>query len=160
MRLQLWDSAGQERFRRSMVPHYYRNVHAAVFVYDVTNLSSFNSLKHWIDEYDKYSSGNGAGNVPRIIIGNKVDLDESRRQVPTYIAQQFADSHGMPLFETSALLDSKIDHVDAIFMTLAHKLVRQQPMNTSLANENTVKLSPSTQVDSLSEAGSSWSCLC
>ena len=41
----MWDTAGQERFRRSMVHHYYRNVNAVVFVYDVTNNTSFEVLK-------------------------------------------------------------------------------------------------------------------
>ena len=48
-RLQLWDTAGQERFRKSMVAHYYRNVSAVVFVYDVTQKTSFDGLAHWID---------------------------------------------------------------------------------------------------------------
>jgi GTPase SAR1 family protein len=47
--LQLWDTAGQERFRKSMVAHYYRNVSAVIFVYDVTQKSSFDDLTHWIE---------------------------------------------------------------------------------------------------------------
>ena len=43
---------------------------------------------------------------------------------------RFADDMGMPLFETSAKDDSKADHVDAIFMTLAHKVKDSKPMMT------------------------------
>ncbi len=38
------------------------------------------------------------------------------------VQHRFADDHGMPLFETSAKDDARADHVDAIFMTLAHKI--------------------------------------
>merc|ERR1712045_804846 len=48
-------------------------------------------------------------------------------QVPTEIAQRFADIHSMPLFETSAREDSQMDNVDAIFITLAHKLKDSRP---------------------------------
>ncbi|GIX98258.1 ras-related protein Rab-33A [Caerostris darwini] len=51
IKLQLWDTAGQEKFRQSMIPHYYRNVHAVVFVYDVTKMVSFQNLSHWISEF-------------------------------------------------------------------------------------------------------------
>ncbi|KAF6730707.1 Ras-related protein Rab-33B [Oryzias melastigma] len=98
IKIQLWDTAGQERFRKSMVQHYYRNVHAVVFVYDMTNAASFRSLPAWIEECKQHSLGT---EVPRILVGNKCDLQDSV-QVGTDVAQQFADSHSMPLFETSA----------------------------------------------------------
>ncbi|CAB4066605.1 RAB33B [Lepeophtheirus salmonis] len=52
---------------------------------------------------------------------NKADIQKSGC-VPTLVAQRYADERGMPHFETSAKDDSKSDHVDAVFMTLAHKL--------------------------------------
>ncbi|CAL1614311.1 unnamed protein product [Knipowitschia caucasica] len=135
IKIQLWDTAGQERFRKSMVQHYYRNVHAIVFVYDVTNASSFQNLPSWIDECQQHALGS---EVPRILVGNKCDLRDSL-QVSTDTAQQFADSHSMPLFETSAKSPGgpesgpepgprDSDHVEAIFMTVAHKLKSQKPL--------------------------------
>ncbi|XP_061581923.1 RAB33B, member RAS oncogene family a [Cololabis saira] len=135
IKIQLWDTAGQERFRKSMVQHYYRNVHAVVFVYDVTNAGSFQSLPAWIEECKQHSLGT---EVPRILVGNKCDLQDSV-QVATDVAQQFADSHSMPLFETSAKNPGSpgdggprgqrdSDHVEAIFMTVAHKLKSQKPL--------------------------------
>ncbi|XP_042215632.1 ras-related protein Rab-33B-like [Homarus americanus] len=122
--LQLWDTAGQERFRRSMVQHYYRNVNAVVFVYDVTRMSSFQSLPSWIEECNQHSL---SYNIPRILVGNKCDCKDNLA-VSTSVAQRFADHHSMPLFETSAKDDSDCDHVEAIFMTLAHKLKASKPM--------------------------------
>ena len=56
-----------------------------------------------------------------LIVGNKVDSSEPTA-VCTNDAQRFADTHNMPLFETSAKDDEKCDHVEAIFLTLAHKI--------------------------------------
>ncbi|KAJ8336095.1 hypothetical protein SKAU_G00394380 [Synaphobranchus kaupii] len=127
IKVQLWDTAGQERFRKSMVQHYYRNVHAVVFVYDVTNAASFRSLPAWIEECRQHSLGQ---EVPRILVGNKCDLQHAL-QVGTELAQKFADSHSMPLFETSAKNPDDNDHVEAIFMTVAHKLKSQKPLMLS-----------------------------
>jgi len=124
VKLQLWDTAGQERFRKSMVPHYYRNVHAVVFVYDMTKINSFENMPSWIDECDRYLL---AKDIPRIICGNKCDM-EDKIAVSTNMAQKFADMYSMPLFETSAKDENEADHVDAIFMTLAHKLKNAKPM--------------------------------
>nr|XP_057919777.1 RAB33B, member RAS oncogene family a isoform X2 [Doryrhamphus excisus] len=131
-KIKLWDTAGQERFRKSMVQHYYRNVHAVVFVYDITNAASFRSLPAWIEECKQHALGT---EVPRILVGNKCDLQDFV-QVGTDVAQQFADSHSMPLFETSAknpnsqggVSSDDSDHVEAIFMTVAHKLKSQKPL--------------------------------
>jgi len=138
VRLQLWDTAGQERFRRSMVAHYYRNVAAVVLVYDVTRQSTFEALSHWIEECTNHNLH--PDNVPMLIVGNKLDgNNEDVIGVPTNIAQRFADSYNMPLFETSAKNDDKCDHVEAIFLTLAHKInankllfkTREEQENTS-----------------------------
>nr|XP_009940867.1 PREDICTED: ras-related protein Rab-33B [Opisthocomus hoazin] len=125
--IQLWDTAGQERFRKSMVQHYYRNVHAVVFVYDMTNIASFHSLPSWIEECKQHLL---SSDIPRILVGNKCDL-RSAIQVPTDLAQKFADTHSMPLFETSAKNPNDNDHVEAIFMTLAHKLKSHKPLMLS-----------------------------
>ncbi|KAJ8483297.1 hypothetical protein ONZ51_g4798 [Trametes cubensis] len=48
VRLQLWDTAGQERFR-SMAPMYYRGANAALLLYDITNASSFEDVRGWLE---------------------------------------------------------------------------------------------------------------
>ncbi|RXM33699.1 Ras-related protein Rab-33B [Acipenser ruthenus] len=123
-RIQIWDTAGQERFRKSMVEHYYRNVHAIVFVYDITKLSTFESLPDWIEECARHSV---SPSVPRIMVGNKCDLTDTC-QISTSCAQRLADNYNLPLFETSAKDPSEKEHVDAIFMTLAYKLKNHKPL--------------------------------
>lgn len=127
IKLQLWDTAGQERFRKSMVPHYYRNVHAVVFTYDVTNLNSFKGLPSWIEECERHALS--SSELPRILVGTKCDVTD-KVEVETNTAQRFADAHLMPLFETSAKDDREMDNVEAIFLTLAHKLKCSKPMMT------------------------------
>ncbi|KAM6923932.1 RAB33B, member RAS oncogene family a [Xenentodon cancila] len=163
IKIQLWDTAGQERFRKSMVQHYYRNVHAVVFVYDMTNAASFQSLPAWIEECKQHSLGT---EVPRILVGNKCDLQDSV-QVGTDVAQQFADAHSMPLFETSAKNPNSqgdgncrnSDHVEAIFMTVAHKLKSQKPLVLSQPAEGsgtTITLGGGRDVGG--EGGRGWGC--
>lgn len=133
IKLQLWDTAGQERFRKSMVQHYYRNVHAVVIVYDVTKLSTFQSVASWMAEVESH----GLGGAARVLVGNKCDCAPQEVAVANVLAQRLADKYGMPLFETSARLESECYNVEAIFMTLAHKLYSKRPMRvTSLAGES------------------------
>lgn len=163
IKIQLWDTAGQERFRKSMVQHYYRNVHAVVFVYDITNSASFHSLPAWIEECKQHALGT---EVPRILVGNKCDLQDSV-QVNTDLAQQFADAHSMPLFETSAKNpnsqgdgnNGNSDHVEAIFMTVAHKLKSQKPLVLSQppeASGGTINLNRGR--DDGGDGTRSWGC--
>jgi Ras-related protein Rab-33B len=70
--------------------------------------------------------GPNKANIPKILVGNKCDL-KSEIQVTTQQAQTFADMNQLPLFETSAKDDSKQDHIEAIFMTLAYKLKSCKP---------------------------------
>nr|XP_008192110.1 PREDICTED: ras-related protein Rab-33B [Tribolium castaneum] len=140
--LQLWDTAGQERFRSSMVKHYYRNTHAIVLVYDVTNAASFDSLKKWVDECNR----NCLHDIPRILVGNKCD---GVAAVTTNVAQRFADQYNMPLFETSARLDSQCDNIEAIFLTLAHKLKNQKPF---------LPVTNNIVIDTVAEPKKSWGC--
>ncbi|CAI2348289.1 unnamed protein product [Caenorhabditis sp. 36 PRJEB53466] len=133
LRVQLWDTAGQERYRQSIVAHYYRNVNAVVFVYDVTCRESFNDLSLWIKECEKHGLV-GDSEVPRILIGNKCDV-ESTNRVSTDEAQMFADRNNMALFETSAKSASEADHVESIFLTLLHKLQQSKPMHVQSHDE-------------------------
>ncbi|CAB1325426.1 unnamed protein product [Coregonus sp. 'balchen'] len=166
IKVQLWDTAGQERFRKSMVQHYYRNVHAVVFVYDVTSAASFRSLPAWIEECKQHALGH---EVPRILVGNKCDL-QNFVQVDTDLAQKFADAHSMPLFETSAKNPSSdghgdgnqgnSDHVEAIFMTVAHKLKSQKPLILSQPPGGVLGGDTVTLRRGRDEGTASWACSC
>ncbi len=91
---------------------------------------NFQNLSYWIEEFNRHCASLPSYNqIPRILVGNKCDLGSDTR-VNTNVAQTFADMHQMPLFETSAKDDSRQDHVEAIFMTLALKLKSSKPFYT------------------------------
>lgn len=93
IKLQIWDTGGQEKFS-FMRPGYYMGSVGAVIVYDATQPASFQNLKKWMDEVQKYCP-----NVPLIIVENKVDL---MRMVSRDAVKRFINTYKLPLFETSA----------------------------------------------------------
>lgn len=121
----MWDSAGAERFRNSMVLQYYRNVHAVVFVYDITDRLSFENLNKWINEL--YLHVDLPSDIPLMIIGNKCDL-HADRNVLTSEAKALANSYGLPLWETSAKSDLELYTIKTIFQSLAETLKLKTPL--------------------------------
>lgn len=75
VKLQMWDTAGQEKFK-TITSAYYKGAHGVILTYDITDRKSFVDLQNWLSEIDKYSKEN----VVKILVGNKNDL-ESQREV-------------------------------------------------------------------------------
>lgn len=73
-RIQLWDTAGSERFR-SLIPNYMKDANCAVMVYDVTRKATFNNLKTWNDLFEEHMIPDAV----KVVVGNKIDLPD--RQV-------------------------------------------------------------------------------
>uniref|UniRef100_A0A8C4Q836 RAB41, member RAS oncogene family n=1 Tax=Eptatretus burgeri TaxID=7764 RepID=A0A8C4Q836_EPTBU len=96
IRLQLWDTAGQERFR-SLIPSYIRDSAAAVVVYDITNVNSFQQTSKWIDDVRTERGGD----VIIMLVGNKTDLGD-KRQVSIDEGEQKAKELNVMFIETSA----------------------------------------------------------
>lgn len=103
IKLQIWDTAGQERFR-TITSSYYRGAHGIIIVYDTTDMESFNNVKTWLNEIEKYASEN----VNKVLVGNKCDL-VTKKAVDTQMAQDFANSLGIPFLETSAKNSTNVD---------------------------------------------------
>ncbi|CCW62851.1 unnamed protein product [Phytomonas sp. EM1] len=111
VKLQIWDTAGQESFR-SITRSYYRGASGALLVYDVTNRSSFAHLQSWLED----ARANAATAVVIMLIGNKCDL-EGERQVSREEGEAFARKHGLLFTETSAKTALNVD--DAFLKTAA-----------------------------------------
>lgn len=100
--MQLWDTAGQERFQ-SLGVAFYRGADCCVLVYDVNNAKSFDTLESWRDEFLIQASPMDPESFPFVVLGNKIDQDESKRVISSKRAQAFCQAKGgIPYFETSA----------------------------------------------------------
>lgn len=77
---QLWDTAGQERFQ-SLGVAFYRGADCCVLVYDVNSSKSFETLDSWRDEFLIQASPHDPENFPFVVLGNKIDVEEGKRQV-------------------------------------------------------------------------------
>jgi Ras-related protein Rab-2A len=109
VKLQIWDTAGQESFR-SITRSYYRGASGALLVYDVTRRETFTHLQSWLE--DAKANVNTALII--MLIGNKCDL-ESKRQVSREEGERFAQQNGLVFMETSAKTAQNVD--DAFLKT-------------------------------------------
>jgi len=141
-KLQLWDTAGQERFK-TIVASYWRSADGVVFVFDLTDLASFEAVKHWALEADKYLRPGSQ----KILVGNKTDLVEERR-VTREMGEALAASMGIDYIETSA---KTVENVDQAF-TLAAETVADNYQN--LHGIRTVKPRPAFPEDDKKDSAS------
>ena len=118
IKLQLWDTAGTEKFR-SITTSYYRGANAAFVVFDLTSKPTFDCLSEWIENYYKYSNPDSKKNV--ILIGNKCDLID-KREVKQEEIEKFINDNNIMYFETSAKNGKNIDEC---FYYIAEKLVKE-----------------------------------
>jgi Ras-related protein Rab-1A len=113
IKLQIWDTAGQERFGK-IDSSFYRGAHGIIVVFDVTDQESFDNVKQWLHEIDRYAPSN----VKKMLVANKCDL-ASKRAVPTEQAAAFAESLGVEYLETSA---KSALNVEKAFTTIASEM--------------------------------------
>ena len=103
VKIQIWDTAGQDRFR-SITKNYYKGAHGIILIYDVTSRKTFDSVKNWISQIKEEVSDK----VNIILVGNKID-DVQNRKVTFDEGEKMASSFGLPFFETSAKSGVNID---------------------------------------------------
>mmetsp|Transcript_13552 Transcript_13552/g.15016 ORF Transcript_13552/g.15016 Transcript_13552/m.15016 type:complete len:223 (-) Transcript_13552:182-850(-) len=120
VKLQIWDTAGQESFR-SITRSYYRGAAAAIMVYDVTSRTSFENIIRWLREARE--TGNDTMEV--LLVGNKIDLKD-KRVVSTEDGQKFAKENGLMFIETSAKTSHNV--VDA-FHDVSQKIYQNIKQN-------------------------------
>ena len=94
----VWDTAGQEKFR-AITSSYYRGSHAIVLVYDVMKRQTFEHISTWLKEATDQCTN---PDVIKVLIGNKIDCDESERRVDREEGMEFARDNQMMFFECSA----------------------------------------------------------
>jgi len=103
IKMQIWDTAGQEAFK-SITTSYYRNMTVAIITYDISNRKTFNNCKKWLEELKE------KGDIiytQVVLIGTKTDL-EIRRQVTFEEGSHFAKSNNMLFYEVSSKLNKNV----------------------------------------------------
>uniref|UniRef100_A0A8C4KC09 small monomeric GTPase n=1 Tax=Dromaius novaehollandiae TaxID=8790 RepID=A0A8C4KC09_DRONO len=128
VKLQIWDTAGQERFR-SVTHAYYRDAHALLLLYDVTNKASFDNIQAWLTEIHEYAQQD----VVLMLLGNKVDSAQDR-VVKREDGEKLAKEYGVPFMETSAKSGL---NVELAFTAIAKELKHR---SMKLPNEPKFKL--------------------
>ena len=103
--LQLWDTAGSEKFR-SVTRGYFSNSACAIVVYDITNEKSFESVKEWVEECKLYTNKT----IHLVLVGNKNDLNE-KRKITKEQGKELATEYGMEFYESSALTGDNINEI-------------------------------------------------
>ncbi|GMR37994.1 hypothetical protein PMAYCL1PPCAC_08189, partial [Pristionchus mayeri] len=117
VKLQLWDTAGQEKFR-SITRSYYRNSVGVIIVYDITSRASFEHVPGWLREAEANVGGPYPGQCVFLLVGHKADRD-GERQVQYEEGEYLAKHHNMKFLETSAVTG---ENVLETFAMVAHEI--------------------------------------
>ena len=125
VKFEIWDTAGQERYK-SLAPMYYRNAHAALCVYDITNSSSFQKAQNWIKELKKQAPEG----IVICLVGNKADLEDERQvdanAVTAYVEE--LSGEGIQVFTEECSAKSG-EGVLEIFTNVAKALPVEETIN-------------------------------
>ncbi len=117
-RLQIWDFAGERRFR-IFLPSYARGATGCLLCYDITRRTSFDSLEEWYGIVK-----NNAVDPVFILVGEKLDLADVRRSVETDQAENFKNTHNIDrFFETSS---KSGENNENIFETLTQLVLKKK----------------------------------
>ena len=114
-------------------------------VYDVTEMESFNNVKQWLHEIDRYA----CEGVNKLLVGNKADLT-TKKQVDYSSAKEFADSLSIPFLETSA---KNATNVEDAFMTMAGEIKKRMATAPAMEQGNKSKITVSGKTESVKSGG-------
>ena len=139
IKLQVWDTAGQENFA-PLIKSYYKDIVGAIIVFDVANRSSFNHLKFWLKELENNS--NAIYPLHKVLIGNKIDI--YNRVISYEEAKAFADEHNLLYQETSVRDNINVQNT---FMELCEEIYKNKDLNTNIVINNESYLSLNSKIE-------------
>ena len=116
IKLQIWDTSGQERFR-AITKNYYKQAHGILLMYDITNDKTYSNIQKWITQIKEETSSN----IVVFIIGNKIDL-EKERVISYDDGKNLAEQYQYPFFEASS---KTAVNINEIFENIAEKVDEQ-----------------------------------
>ena len=118
MKLQIWDTCGQEMYR-SLIQGFYRNTALTVLIYAVNDQKSFDDLDAWIKDI-RSSTEHGQ---PIFLVGNKCDLDKETKQIKENTGKEFANLQTLEYFSEASAKTGFM--VDEIFCKVAKYLYKE-----------------------------------
>ena len=131
-RIQIWDTAGAEKFR-SMAPIYAQGASGALIVFDVTSPETLQNVPQWVQSLGP------VGGVPIVLVGNKCDLEAERRTTPEE-GVACAERIDAAYFEVSALtglgVDESIDELIMRSIRSSHVVPEAVPIDTPEKKES------------------------
>ena len=133
IKVQLWDTAGEERFR-TIAKSYYKGAHGIVLIYDVTNRKTYDNIRKWMNQIKDDSSSN----ISIILVANKIDCENEFRQVTKEEGEVLAKNNNLPIFEASAKDNINVEEsfkylIEEINKKISHFTVQT---TTKLNNDN------------------------
>ena len=122
-KVQFWDTAGQDQFK-TLIDFYYKEVCAAIIVFDITRIDSCKSIEYWMKEiHDKNSCKH---DHPILLLGNKSDC-ESQRLVSHEDIVLLAARYNMLYFDVSAKENLNIDMaLNALYGAIHQNLINDK----------------------------------
>ena len=113
IKVQLWDTAGQDKYR-TIAKNYYKGSHGILLLYDITKQSSFDNIREWVRDIKEEVSEKAI----IFLIGNKIDI-EDQRKISKEKGEELAEEFKIPFFEASAKSGKNVDEV---FKALYNKI--------------------------------------
>ena len=134
IKLQIWDTAGQESFR-SITRSYYRDTAIAFLLYDIHKRKTFNNLNAWLHDLRTYSNNN---QLIIMLVGTKYDLANNRREVSFQEGKEFAKKNNLFGFiETSS---QTLYNVDDAFIIAANGMYHKIQTSYTFTHSNDITL--------------------
>jgi Ras-related protein Rab-7A len=122
--LQLWETAGQERFK-SLGTAFYRGADACLLVCDVTDARSFERLDAWREDFLLHAALPDVATFPFVVLANKVDL-VAQRQVSSAALRDWTARTNIAVFEVAAK-SSSLDAIAMAFLVAAENVRQTRP---------------------------------
>ena len=121
-KLMFYDTVGEERYK-SIPKNHIKNVQGIILMYDITNKKSFDSIIDWISDVKEIKGEN----FPMILVGNKIDLNESR-EVTEEMGYELAEKNQIEFFETSNKDGTNIQEAG---LEIVYKILGETKVNNS-----------------------------
>ena len=123
IKMQIWDTAGQDRFR-AITKNYYRGLHGIILIYDVTCRRTFESIKNWVSQIREEATKK----VTIYLVANKIDRKEDR-EVEREEGEKLAKELGLPFIEVSAKDGINVDEIFEDLVERIYKIHGDEPQN-------------------------------